>query len=279
MVLRALRACSSVLLCTALPLLAAERNDLPSCYEFARLSQHRPSPSGRELEIVIDQTVQLPKELQESVYSHVLRYIKPGDTVRLYQFSAYLPGNYMKLMYTGQLEGALDNEVRDDIGMNSLHQLDRCLARQVAFFRKTLGQRLVESFAKPGEDIPKSEIFFSLKQIGEDIAQRSAPNKVMLLVSDMLENSDFGSFYADNKIRSIDPIAELKKVEQKDLFADLGGARVYVMAAGLVPTTAKHGYRAGSTVQKLEIFWNSYFRHSNAQMIKFGAPLLTVDLQ
>ncbi|WP_249673128.1 hypothetical protein [Pseudomonas abieticivorans] len=275
---RALLACTPLLFGAPL-LLAAERNDLPSCYDFAKLPQYRPAPSGRELVIIVDETVQLPKDLKDSTYSHALRYVKPGDSVRLYQFSAYLPGNYMKLMYAGQLEGKLDDKVRDDIGMNSLRQLDGCLAKQVDFFRKGLGQKLVESFAKPGEDIAKSEIFFSLKQIGEDIAQRPAPDKVVLLVSDMLENSDFGSFYANNQIRAIDPAAELKKVEQKNLFAHLGGAKVYVMAAGLVPNAVKNGYRSGSTVQKLETFWRDYLARSDAQLVSFGAPSLTVDLQ
>lgn len=274
----ALLACTSLLL-GASQLHAAERNDLPSCYDFAKLAQYRPASSGRELVIIVDQTVQLPKDLKDSAYSHALRYVKPGDGIRLYQFSAYLPGNYMKLLYAGQLEGKLDEKVRDDIGMNSLRQLDGCLAKQVDFLRKSLGQQMVESFAKPGEDIAKSEIFFSLKQIGEDISARPAPEKVVLLVSDMLENSDFGSFYANNQIRAIDPAAELKKVEQKKLFADLGGAKVYVIGAGVVPGSIKNGYRSGSTVQKLESFWSQYLSHSNAQLQSFGAPSLTVDLQ
>jgi hypothetical protein len=274
---RALLAVASTLLGT--PLLAAERNDLPSCYDYAKLSQYRPVASGRELVVIIDKTVQLPKELQASAYNHALRYVKPGDSVRLYQFSAYLAGNYMTLMYTGQLEGPVRESVRGDIGMNSLRQLDACLAKQQAFFQKTLGLKFVESFAQPGQDIAKSEILFSLKQIGEDIAQRPAKQKVVLLVSDMLENSETASFYSNNQIRGIDPVAEIRKVEQHQLFADLGGARVYVMGAGLVPEAAKKGYRPGTTVQKLEAFWRDYLGRSNAQLKSFGAPSLTVDLE
>ncbi|MFF7708907.1 hypothetical protein [Pseudomonas sp. NPDC007930] len=275
---RALLASTALLLSPPL-LHAAERNDLPSCYDFAKLSQQRPAPSGRELVIIIDQTVQLPQALKESTYRHALRYLQPGDSVRLYGFSAYLAGNYMNLAYAGQLEGTLAPKARDDIGMNSLRQLDACLGKQMAFLQKALGQKMVESFAKPGEDIAKSEIFFSLKQIGDDIAQRPAPEKVVLLASDMLENSDFGSFYSNNGLRGIDPAVELKKVEQKNLFADLGGAKVYVIGAGLVPAANKAGYRPGTAVQKLEAFWGGYLARSHAQLVSFGAPSLTVDLQ
>lgn len=258
---------------------AAERNDLPSCYDYAKLSHSRPAGSGRELVIIVDKTVQLPKELQTSAYNHALRYLKPGDSVRLYQFSAYLAGNYMALMYSGQLEGALEEDARGDIGMNSLRQLDACLIKQRTFLQKALGMKFVESFAQPGQDIAKSEIFFSLKQIGEDISKRPAEQKVVLLISDMLENSAASSFYSNNQMRGIDPAAEMKKVEQHQLFADLGGARVYVMGAGLVPGTSKNGYRAGTTVQKLEAFWRDYLARSHANLISFGAPSLTIDLE
>lgn len=263
----------------ASPLQAAERNDLPSCYDYAKLSQARPAGSGRELVVIVDKTVQLPKDLQTSAYNHALRYLKPGDSVRMYQFSAYLAGNYMTLMYSGQLEGPLEEKARGDIGMDSLRRLDTCLTKQRSFFQKALGIKFVESFAQPGQDIAKSEIFFSLKQIGEDISQRPAEQKVVLLISDMLENSATSSFYSNNQMRGIDPAVEMKKIEQHQLFADLGGARVYVMGAGLVPGTLKNGYRAGTAVQQLEAFWRDYLARSHANLISFGAPSLTIDLE
>jgi hypothetical protein len=259
--------------------LAEERNDIPGCYPHAQLTQQQPAPSGRELVVIIDETVQMSQELQRSAWEHAMRYVKPGDSVRLYQFSAFLQNNYMKLQFAGTLDSPLQGKVRNSNVTNSLKQLDSCLKQQTVFFQKTFGKQFVGSFGKPGEDIARSEVFASLQKIGEDIAGRPAQDKVVLLVSDMLENSDFGSFYSANQVRTLDPAAELQKVEHKQLFANLGGARVYVHGAGLVSGAAQGAYRSGNTLQKLEAFWREYLQRSNATLESFGTPALTVDIR
>ena len=62
------------------------------------------------------------------------------------------------------------------------------------------------------------------------------------------------------------------------LFADLRGARVFVLGAGLVSQETKYGYRSGKTMFALERFWREYFARSNASLQAFGAPALTTDL-
>ncbi|KTT31406.1 hypothetical protein [Pseudomonas rhizoryzae] len=259
--------------------MAAERNDLPSCYSYAQLASEQPAASGRALTVVIDETVNMPQALKSSAWEHTLRYLQPGDSIKLYQFSALLQNNYMKLQFAGVLEKPLVGKVRDRIGNVSLKKLDTCLQQQAAFFQKAFGKQFVESFGKPNEEISRSEIFVSLKKIGEDISQEPSENQVILLVSDMLENSDFGSFYQANRIRVIDPAAELAKVEKKELFAQLQGARVYVIGAGLIGNDAKGAYRSGKVMQSLERFWQGYFERSNATLVSFGTPELTTDLK
>ena len=259
--------------------MAAERNDLPSCYAYAQLTSEQPAASGRTLTVVIDETVNMPQALKSSAWEHTLRYLQPGDSIKLYQFSALLQNNYMKLQFAGILEKPLVGKVRNQIGNASLRKLDTCLQQQAVFFQKTFGKQFVESFGKPNEEISRSEIFASLKKIGEDIGQGPSENQVILLVSDMLENSDFGSFYQANRIRGIDPAAELAKVEKKELFAQLHGARVYVMGAGLIGGDAKGAYRSGKVLQSLESFWQGYFERSNATLVSFGTPELTTDLK
>jgi len=259
--------------------MAAERNDLPSCYRYAQLASEQPAASGRALTVVIDETVNMPQALKSSAWEHTLRYLQPGDSIKLYQFSALLQNNYMKLQFAGILEKPLVGKVRNHIGNASLKKLDTCLQQQAGFFQKTFGKQFVESFGKPNEEISRSEIFASLKKIGEDLGQDPSEDQVILLVSDMLENSDFGSFYQANRIRGIDPVAELAKVEKRALFAELHGARVYVMGAGLIGDDAKGAYRSGKVLQSLERFWQGYFERSNARLVSFGTPELTTDLK
>ncbi|WGL28479.1 hypothetical protein OWC53_02480 [Pectobacterium brasiliense] len=259
---------------------AAERNDIPSCYSFAKLDQYRPADSGRELVVIVDQTVKVPVDLKKSVWNQVVRYVQPGDHVVMYQFSALLQDNYMKRVFDGKLEMPFtDQKVRNSLGMDSLKSLDGCLVQQRQFFAQNIGKKMAESFAERGDNIAKSEIMDSLKRIGDDLKEASAASKTILLVSDMLENSEFGSFYSNNSIRLLEPEKEMARAGKQNLVADFAGANVYIAGAGLIDTDSKNNYRSGKIIQQLEVFWRQYFAASKATVVSFGAPELTVDLK
>lgn len=260
-------------------MLAAQRNDIPSCYTYAGLAAEQPAPSGRELVVIVDQTTPLSAELRHSALKTALRYIKPGDEVLVYQFSAYMADSHLRLPFEGHMETPLGNARRNSIGMDSLRKLDRCMAQQQAFFGEAFADKFNASAGTETTRIDKSEIMFSLRQIAQDLLRRPSSQRVILLVSDLLENSDFGNFYARNTLRTINPSLELKKAESKQLFTDFGGARVYVHAAGMVPADSKRSYRSGVAIEALRQFWTGYFEHSNATLEAFGAPSLTADLQ
>ena len=274
-----LKALYALLLC--LPALgqAAERNDIPDCYGYAKVNEHRQPGSGRELTVIVDQTIPMPESIQKAAWGQINRFVAPGDKIRLYSFSAFLPDQFMQLRFAGELNAPFEGKVRDSIGMQSLRTFDKCVAEQRGFFTKKFGQVFVSTLREASEDIPRSEIFHSLRDIGNDLARHPADERVILLLSDMLENSDFGSFYSANQVRTLDPAAELQKVEHKQLFANLGGARVYVHGAGLVSGAAQGAYRSGNTLQKLEAFWREYLQRSNATLESFGTPALTVDIR
>jgi len=91
---------------------AAGRNDIPGCYAWAKLETERPALSGRELVVIIDETMHMNESLQRSAWDHVIRYLRPGDSVRLYQFSAFLQEHYLRLQFAGVLEPPLEGRVR-----------------------------------------------------------------------------------------------------------------------------------------------------------------------
>lgn len=259
---------------------AAERNDIPSCYHYSKLDANRPAESGRELVIVIDQTVKIPQELKKSIWQHVTRYVLPGDRVVLYQFSALLQNNYMKRVFDGNLEALFtDIKSRNNMGMESLKNLDACLIKQKQYFDQGIGKLMAASFASESDNLAKSEILDSLKRIAEDLRSDPAPAKSVLLVSDMLENSDFVSFYSNNQIRLVSPEKELARVTKQSLIADFNGAKIYVAGAGLIDTSAKNNYRSGKIMQQLEGFWQQYFTASNAELVSFGVPELAVEIK
>lgn len=267
------------LLCLPLLAQAGERNDIPDCYSYAKVGEFRQAASGRELTVIIDQTIPMPESIQKASWAQIQRFVQPGDKVRLYSFSAFLPGQFMQLLFAGELNQTIGEKTRANVGMQSLRTFDTCLSEQRTFFDKKLGQVFVNTLRGASEDVPRSEIFHSLREIGNDLAREPAKDRVILLISDMLENSDFGSFYANNRIRDLQPEAELKRIADKHLFADLQGARVYVAGAALVTKDVKQAYRSGKTIQSLETFWKGWFEGSNAQLAAFGAPSLNVDLK
>ncbi|WP_323614684.1 hypothetical protein [Pseudomonas putida] len=277
-----MRLAKALILALALPCaaLAAERNDLQSCYTRNGLADIKPSASGRELVVIIDQTIPMPEDLQRSSWGQIDRFVQPGDRVRLYTFSAFLPGEYQRLVYAGELDMPLQGEVRDDVNMRKLRGLDQCLATQKKAFQAGFGGLFVKGLRDARQDIPKSEIMNTLRRVGEDMSkEQGVQERVVYLISDMLEHSDYTSFYAANQIKQLNVSNELKLAQSKGLYADLQGARVYVSGAGLVTDAVKHAYRSGKTMDALNDFWAQYLNASNATLEGFGTPSLSTDLR
>lgn len=254
------------------------RNDIPSCYQSLGIKSVDQNPQ-RNVILVIDETFVLPDALKDDAYQKVTRFVKAGDRIYLYKFSAFLAGHYFGLPFVGYLEVPLTGRDRNSTSMVLVKNLDACIDKQKAYFKKMIGKTMLQSFAKENVNIAKSEIFSALQQIGKDIqVQSSANENIILLMSDMLENSEFTSFYANQSVKEISVKAELDKVTKSNLVADLNQARVFVLGAGILNTAAPNSYRSGKIMQTLEEFWREYFVLSNAELMAFGSPALTVDL-
>ncbi|WP_239499410.1 hypothetical protein [Pseudomonas putida] len=258
---------------------AAERNDLPSCYGKAHLNDQRAPTSGRLLNVVVDQTIPMPEDIQRAAWGNISRYVGPGDQVRLYSFSALVPGQYVRLLFAGTLDAPISPAQRDDIDMNKLRSFDACMAQQKAQFEGSFGRQFVAALRGATADLPKSEIMFALREVAGDQAKIPADQRILFVISDMLEHSDYTSFYAANKIRELNPAQELSKAQKNGAIGDLHGARVYVAGAGLITDAIKQNYRSGKTMDNLESFWRGYFEKSDATLADFGKPMLNVDLQ
>lgn len=275
---RALRNTLLAALLMPTALLAAERNDLSSCYDRSGLSEFKGPASGRQLVVVVDQTIPMPQDIQRAAWDKIGRFVQPGDQVKLYTFSAFVPGEYMRLITDVTLDTAPAADQRDAMSMSKLRKLDTCLKGQNKAFVAGVGGLFVKALREAKSDLPKSEIMHALRVVGEDMRQQPAKERVLFLISDMLEHSDYTSFYASDKISNLNVDKELKLAGDKHLFADLDQARVYVTGAGLVTDKVKHAYRSGKTMGLINDFWKNYFASSNANLMAFGAPSLNVDL-
>lgn len=262
-------------LCIAGAALAGNTDAVRGCQD----KQLPPLPNtARELLVVIDQTTPLSPALQQAVANHIKPFLVAGNRFSIVVFSAYTQGHYTDLLASGKLDALLPGEVRNDIAKPVLAKLDLCQQRQPQQAAQVVGQALRAAYQGTSGNIAKSDIYASLKAISSVIRQSSAPDKVMLVVSDMLENSSVANFYAEQgrSVRNVIPAKELRAVEDNHLMADFGGARVYVLGAGLLAEDASHSksYRDPKTMQSLQAFWNEYFSKSNARLMEFGQPAL-----
>lgn len=230
-----------------------------------------------EIFVLIDQTTLLDDALKQSVAEQIRPFLTKGHAFSVLVFSAFTQGKYTQLLSSGQLDHALPEVLRNDTSKPVLTKFDQCMARQPALAGQALGGALREAFAGSSGAIAKSDVLASLKDMSRKVRQSQAKEKVVLLVSDMLENSSVSSFYAGQAVRRIEPEKEMKLVMDNQLNADFSGARLYVLGAGLLSDDAiknKATYRDPKTMQALASFWKSYFDKSKAQLMEFGQPAL-----
>lgn len=235
-------------------------------------------PTARELLVVVDQTTPLSPALQQLVANNIKPFLVAGNSFSVVVFSAYTQNHYTDLLTSGKLEAMLPSEVRNDVAKPVLAKLDLCQQRQPQQAAQAAGQALRAAYQGTSGNIAKSDIFASLKSISSVIKQSTAPEKIVLIVSDMLENSSVANFYADQgrSVRNLIPAREIRVVEDNHLLADFGGARIYVIGAGLLADEVAHNrsYRDPKTMQSLSAFWSEYFNKSNAKLVEFGQPAL-----
>lgn len=246
-----------------------------SCYD-AKLSAPA-TPMAKEIFVIIDQTTPLDDSLKQSVANQVRPFLTPGSGFSVLVFSAFTQGKYTLLLSSGQLDYPMAAAQRNDVSKTRLAQFDQCMGRQAGQGAQAVGGALRAAFDGSTEEVAKSDVFASLKDIAGKVRQSKATEKVVLLVSDMLENSSISSFYANHSVRKIDPARELQLAVDNQVIGDFGGARIYVIGAGLLGSDAKKNkdaYRDPKTMLALSKFWKSYFEKSKAELVEFGQPAL-----
>lgn len=148
---------------------------------------------------------------------------------------------------------------------------------QYRFAKKKATKALVSVFKGASKKLPHSDIMKSLDDISKHIIMPSkSKDKVVLLVSDMMEHSSITTFYRKGSLKKIDTAKEMKKLKQSGYIANFGTAEVYVIGAGII---GGNGYRKSSTLKALTSFWESYFSSTNAHLKAFGTPMLLEDIK
>lgn len=255
---------------------AGNRDDFPSCYPILK-NYSSDVVSKRSLFVIVDQTIPLPDELKESVGVKVNRFLKPGDKVSVINFSAYVGGNYTDMVLSGSLDEELSEEVRNDLNKKSLRTFDSCMKKQMTYVRYQINETLNAAFLESRSDTPKTELVGSLYEISNSlISQDGAEDKVVLLVSDMMENSSIDSFYKRGAVTKINPERSLEKFGKNALFSNLNGAHIYVIGAGSIPNNTN--YRSQEVMRSIKAFWEGWAQKSGGSISGWGQPALLGEI-
>jgi hypothetical protein len=255
---------------------AGTQDAVPTCFSDKLIA-----PKGvtveTELFVVIDQTTPLDAGLRQSVANNIKPFLKAGNAISVTQFSAFAQGRYTDVLAYAKLDPELPHDLRNDVSKPVLSKFDQCQAAQPRLAGRAIGGALRSAFSGSSSGIDKSDVLASLKAISGKVKQSTAKRKIVLLASDMLENSSVSSFYARQAVRQILPEKELELVKENELFGDFGGAEVYVIGAGLLAEGSgvpKGVYRSPQIMGALKSFWSQWFEKSKARLIEFGAPAL-----
>jgi len=278
--MNALKASLLVGICLLLPALTATAFEVPfptSSYK-AIGKQDELSNAQAVLFVLMDETTSLNRhpKVPRAVQELAVNWLAPGRAVQVIRFSAYVPGRSAEIVTGGLLDPEPSDDFIDNIKRSQRVKFERLHERQNHAAKAQTTKAIRKVFAAHSTDIPKSEILFNMHRLSEHIRAYQAPQKVVLLVSDMLENSSVTSFYLAGGIRKIDPEMEIEKAERQNLIGDFGdNVRVYVVGLGY----GAKGYLDSDRVNRLKTFWRRYFEHGNATVEEFGTPLLLGELE
>lgn len=260
--------------------------DVPRCDRGAReLSEFRQPPDSRAVLTLIDETTVVPvtpKDLRASAIDAASGPLAlPGTHATIMRFSTMSADRFMSTVLKGRLD--IPISVKDDPNQTiskrqelKARELDlkRCIEQQRSFFKRGVQESMSAVFNNSTPEIQQSEILSAIKEAARLLKERTASEKVLFVISDLLEHSSALSFYKGGAMRPLDPPTEMRAVEGLGLLPDLKGVKVYVMGAWLIPekSAGVQAARDPRTRSTHESFWKIFFERAGASLIEIGKP-------
>jgi hypothetical protein len=253
---------------------AGVENQVPSCYAANQIEPADHLGYSRLIYVLVDQTVGWNTDLEQSILDNLNANLTPGTKFVIAEFSAFSQGRYLDVVDTGVIENPMPVQQFDNTPIMKSKIFNVCLADQRPYAVALADRGLLAVLQNSTGSLNHSDILSALQSVSAAIAADPAPDKLLLLASDGLENSAVASFYRHGNIRDIDPEVEIKRAGTAGLFGNFSGARVFVIGGALAGPNSASAYRSPQVLEHLADFWRLYFQKSDAQLIEFGEPAL-----
>jgi len=252
-----------------------------SCYDIYKSSAKPNIAIERAIFVLVDETTIFNEKLQEQIIKNTLSQIAPANYIYIGKFSAFIDNHYNEKMFEFKIDTPLSSDERHYERKDTLAKIDKCLKDQQGYVSGQIIQSIKKSFLNPNDNIAKSDIFYALQDFGQNvISQVEANEKIVILASDMLENSTITSFYTKGTTRLIQAETELKKIEKSNLFSNFDNSKIYVIGTGLISSKdTNKTYRDPKILASLKDFWTKYFVKSNGNLVEMGQPALKNDIK
>ncbi len=259
------------------PVLAAgQANEFPSCQQSFF---HKPAaaPAGL-LVIAVDRTVVFPRTVVDNTAKRILRAITYGERIVIVEFSDLGSNNYIQVMLNGTLDALPSRtQYESDLPANELGQARQCFRLLRIYVQKKVAGTLLGLLRHPLIKAKNSLILEGLTTISQQvIAPSPIANKQLVIISDMLQNSNTLSVYGSRGLRTVNSANMLTEARRAGLLASLRGVHVYVAGAAYPGRPALHETHGAR--QALRAFWRKWFSSSGARLELWGEPMLLEDI-
>jgi len=256
------------------------KNVVRDCYALNRIAAPATPPEA-ELFVFVDETTELDDNLKQVAIDRATAFLNANRAFTVGRFSAFVQGHYADVVASGAIQPDLSDDQKQSLPRPKVKDFASCRDLQISDARKGLGFAMLGLMNGASTDIIRSDIMASLQLLSKAVTASPSKRKLVLVVSDMLENSSIASFYEKGGMGTVRDTT-IKDAEKAGAFGDFGGATVYVLGGAVIPFKEKKAiasYHDPRRLEQLEKFWRAWFDRSNAHLALFGEPSLTVDIK
>ncbi|MDH5219155.1 MAG: hypothetical protein OEX19_15735 [Gammaproteobacteria bacterium] len=247
-----------------------------SCFDAIDYIKPKDTTPDRALYVFVDQTTPLNKEMRQKVSRLLEGWGKPGDLVKVAQFSANMEGRYPEVVFNQQADVVPDEKYLFQLRWNDRKEMMACLENQKEPFKMAVKAAVDGSLKAISSKIPKTELLFSLKELSKQIVIKDeAKHQVVVLISNGMENSSYMSFYGGKTMKKLPTQKTISTVRRKGLIGHWRGADVYIYGLGVLEN--KKAYVKAEQLKELRAFWERYFVEGGGKIKAVGMPELLVS--
>jgi hypothetical protein len=220
-----------------------------------------------EVYLLIDKSTYFSQKDKKNVLEKITPFIKQNTKINVYSFTEYGKNTKNENFGSFYIYSNLTNSEEDDISRSKVNKLDHCLKEAKAFAYEGIKSGLEKGTRKKEDNISKSEILRNLKIYSKNnIRYSKAKRKVVIIMSDMLENSKHISFYKNGVVKLLDINKELELVKKQNLLSAFTDSEIYVYGLGSVEiNSSKEDNRDSDVLDNLADFWDEYFVSSGGK--------------